>query len=66
VAKRFGVHTEKYGGVAARSVFLVDERGKVLYADPEYSVKDEADFEALRRAVRAPAGEAPGGARKPR
>ena len=52
VAKRYGVYLDKYGGVAARSVFLLDEKGKIVYADREYSLKDESDYEALLRAAK--------------
>ena len=51
-AKRYGVYLDKYGGVAARSVFLLDEKGKIVYADREYSLKDESDYEALLRAAK--------------
>ena len=57
VAKRWGVYLDKYGGIAARSVFLLDEKGKVAYADPEYSLKDDADHDALLKAVKAAKGE---------
>lgn len=52
VAKKFGVYTEEYGGVAKRSVFLVDEKGKIAYLNAKYSVKDEADLETLLRAMK--------------
>ncbi len=63
VAKRYGVYIDKYGGVAARSVFLVDEKGRIAYADREYSVKDDADYEALLKAAKGEKA-APGGERK--
>jgi len=34
-----------------RSVFLIDNSGKVAYRDLEYSVKDNADFLALKDAI---------------
>ena len=52
VAKRYGVYIDKYGGVAARSVFLLDDKGKIAYADREYSVTDDADYEALLKAAK--------------
>lgn len=52
MTKRYGVFVDKYGGIAARSVFLLDEKGKLVYVDREYSLKDETDYEALLRAAK--------------
>lgn len=48
VAEAYGVFDEERGQ-NQRSVFVVGSGGKILYADPDYSVKDEADFQALQR-----------------
>ena len=34
-----------------RTVFLIDNDGKIAYRDLEYSVKDDADFQALKEAL---------------
>lgn len=34
-----------------RTVFLIDNSGKIAYRDLEYSVKDDADFLALKEAI---------------
>lgn len=34
-----------------RTVFLIDNDGKIAYRDLEYSVKDDADFLALKEAI---------------
>jgi len=38
-------------GFTRRTVFVIGEDMRVLYADTDYSVKDTADFEALKAAL---------------
>jgi peroxiredoxin Q/BCP len=67
VTKRYGVFVDRYGGIAARSLFLLDEKGKLLYVDRDYSLKGDADHDALLEAVRgkAPASAPAGATTKP-
>jgi len=45
-----GVYNED-SGMFQRSTFVVGPDGKITYADHEYSVKDNQDFEALKSAL---------------
>ncbi len=59
--KLLGDHTREFGqkmgvympehGMHKRSVFIVGKDGKFEYIDYEYSVKDNADFDALKAAL---------------
>jgi peroxiredoxin Q/BCP len=59
--KLAGDHTREFGqkmgvympehGMHKRSVFVVGKDGKFEYIDYDYSVKDDADFEALKSAL---------------
>ncbi|MGH8014838.1 MAG: peroxiredoxin family protein [Candidatus Zixiibacteriota bacterium] len=61
--KLAGDHTREFGqkmgvympehGMHKRSVFVVGKDGRFEYIDAEYSVKDNADFEALKAALAA-------------
>jgi peroxiredoxin len=54
-------HTREFGrsmgvynadrGMFERSVFVVDPDGRIAYIDREYSVADNSDFEALKKAL---------------
>lgn len=46
----YGVYNAETG-FNRRSVFVVGRDGRIAYADPDYSVKDGADFEALKAAL---------------
>jgi Zn-dependent M28 family amino/carboxypeptidase/peroxiredoxin len=50
-AKAFGVYSDEFGGIARRSVFLLDAKGVVTYADPQYDLRSEADWDALLAAL---------------
>jgi Zn-dependent M28 family amino/carboxypeptidase/peroxiredoxin len=50
-ARAFGVFVDDLGGYARRSVFLLDEKGVITYADPQYDVRTDADWEALLAAL---------------
>lgn len=52
LGKAVGVYNEK-SGTFRRSVFVVGADGRLEYVDYEYSVKDNADFEALKEAIAA-------------
>ena len=61
VAKAYGVAYEQFapavnlimGGVAKRSVFVIDKSGTVRHAEVLDSPKDLPDFEAVKAALRA-------------
>jgi peroxiredoxin Q/BCP len=40
-------------GYNRRTVFVVDRQGRIVYADLDYSVRDDADFEALQAVLSA-------------
>ena len=48
--QKMGVYMPEHG-MHKRSVFVVGKDGKFEYIDSEYSVKDGADFEALKAAL---------------
>jgi peroxiredoxin Q/BCP len=48
--KAIGVYSEEHG-VFTRSTFVVGPDGKIKYVDYEYSVKDNQDFETLKKAL---------------
>lgn len=50
VAGIYDSWNEQYG-MCRRTVFLIDNQGKVAYRDLEYSVKDENDFNQLKQAL---------------
>jgi len=50
VAKMYESWNEQYG-MCKRTVFLIDNQGKVAYRDLEYSIKDENDFNQLQQAL---------------
>lgn len=45
--KAMGVYNEERG-VFTRSTFVIGPDGKIIYADYDYSVKDDKDFQALK------------------
>jgi len=49
-ARAYGSFNEE-SGFTRRTVYVVGKEMRVLYADPDYSVKDETDFKALRDAL---------------
>lgn len=63
-ARDFGVFLEAMGGIARRTMFLVERDGRLGYVDDAYDLKTEADGEALLQAL-GPAPEAPLAARAP-
>jgi len=50
VAKQYDSWNDQYG-MCKRTVFLIDNQGKIAYLDLEYSVKDQKDFEDLKKAL---------------
>jgi glutaredoxin-dependent peroxiredoxin len=50
VAKQYDSWNDEYG-MCKRTVFLIDNQGKIAYRDLEYSVKDQKDFEDLKKAL---------------
>jgi Zn-dependent M28 family amino/carboxypeptidase/peroxiredoxin len=50
-SKAFGVYSDEFGGISRRSVFLLDAKGVVTYADPKYDLRTEADWDALLAAL---------------
>ncbi len=50
VAKQYASWNEDYG-MCKRTVFLIDNQGKIAYQDLEYSVRDQNDFEDLKKAL---------------
>lgn len=50
VAKQYDSWNDDYG-MCKRTVFLIDNQGKIAYRDLEYSVKDQKDFEDLKKAL---------------
>lgn len=48
--KKMGVY-QPQSGMMKRSVFLVNDLGVIVYADYDYSVADNADFELLKKAL---------------
>lgn len=50
--RAYGVLREDEG-VARRSMFLVDYRGHIRWANPAYNVRDEEHYRALQEAVLA-------------
>jgi peroxiredoxin Q/BCP len=50
VAKAYGSYNDE-SGMNARTVFLVGKDGKIKYANLKYSVKDDSDFTALKKAL---------------
>lgn len=53
VARRYGSFDEK-SGYNKRTVFAIDTKGIIRYVDREYSVRDDADFEELKKALKRP------------
>ena len=51
VAKRYGSYNEA-SGYNRRTVFVVDERGKIVYEDLAYSARDSVSFDKLRSALK--------------
>jgi Zn-dependent M28 family amino/carboxypeptidase len=51
VARDWGVFLDAYGGIARRSVFVVDPKGVVTYVDAEYDVKTSAGMDKLFAAL---------------
>jgi len=61
-ARAFGVFADLHGGIAKRSMFVLDEEGVVAYVDESYDLKTDADLEALLAALgpkRAPERDRP-------
>lgn len=50
VAKQYDSWNDDYG-MCKRTVFLIGNQGKIAYRDLEYSVKDQKDFEDLKKAL---------------
>ena len=50
VAKQYDSWNDQYG-MCKRTVFLIDNQGKIAYRDLEYSVKDQNGFEDLKKAL---------------
>jgi peroxiredoxin Q/BCP len=50
VAKRYGSFNES-SGYNRRTVFVIDRRGRIAYADMAYSTRDGASFDKLRLAL---------------
>jgi len=50
IAKIYDSWNEEYG-MCKRAIYLIDNQGKVAYRDLEYSVKDQQDFEKLKKAL---------------
>ncbi len=50
VARQYDSWNDDYG-MCKRTVFLIDNQGKIAYRDLEYSVKDQKDFEDLKKAL---------------
>lgn len=50
VAKQYDSWNDQYD-MCKRTVFLIDNKGKIAYRDLEYSVKDQKDFEDLKKAL---------------
>jgi peroxiredoxin len=50
-AKKYGSYNDAYG-YNNRTVFVIDKRGLIAYADLHYSVKDMASFEKLKDALK--------------
>ncbi len=50
VAKAYRSYNEATG-YNRRTVFVIDRQGKIAFADLEYSVRDNADFDSLRTAL---------------
>jgi peroxiredoxin Q/BCP len=51
VAKRYGSFNEATG-MNRRTVFVVDKKGKIAYADLAYSARDAVSFEKLQAALK--------------
>lgn len=51
VAKRYGSFNEATG-YNRRTVFVIDKKGKIAYADLAYSARDATSFEKLRAALK--------------
>jgi peroxiredoxin len=47
-----GVSLGEFAGVAARTVFVLDERDRVLHAELAPEIKNEPDYEAALKALR--------------
>jgi len=52
VSKEYGILMEK-PGLSGRSVFLVDKEGIVRHADAQYDLKNDDDYNALVKEVKA-------------
>ncbi|MGB2869157.1 MAG: peroxiredoxin [Bacteroidota bacterium] len=50
VAKAYASYNEK-SGMNKRTVFVIDKQGKVAFADLQYSVADNEDFDRLKEAL---------------
>lgn len=51
VARLYGSYDEK-SGYNKRTVFVIDGKGVIRYVDLSYSVSDDADYEALKTALK--------------
>jgi Zn-dependent M28 family amino/carboxypeptidase len=61
-ARDFGVFVESYGGIARRSMVLVDDDGTLAHVDASYDLKSSADWDDLLAAM-GPKPEPPPAAR---
>ena len=50
VARAYSTFNETTG-FTRRAVFVVGTDRRILYADPEYSVRDDSDYESLKQAL---------------
>ncbi|MSR46259.1 MAG: M28 family peptidase [Planctomycetes bacterium] len=50
-AREFGVFVENYGGIAKRSLFLVESDGRLGHVDGAYDLKHGDDWQALLEAL---------------
>jgi len=50
VAKAYSSYNER-SGMNRRTIFVVDKQGKIAYADLQYSVADNEDFNRLKEAL---------------
>lgn len=50
-AKAFGIYSDEFGGISRRSVFLIDAKGIVAYADPQYDLRTDSAWDALIAAL---------------
>jgi peroxiredoxin Q/BCP len=52
VARLYDTFNET-SGYTRRSVFVIDKTGRIRYADKEYSLRDDSDYTALKKALKS-------------